>query len=103
MAAFARLIRFKTADGTIKYGDLGSETPTREIRGKEVELLEGDVKAGFRKSGETAKVGELLSPLDVTTGFLCVGLNYRRHAEECSVSFRLAKLKKKIIPAFLLG
>jgi len=85
MAAFARLIRFKTADGTIKYGDLGSETPTREIRGKEVELLEGDVKAGFRKSGETAKVGELLSPLDVTTGFLCVGLNYRRHAEECSL------------------
>jgi len=64
MAAFARLIRFKTADGTIKYGDLGSETPTREIRGKEVELL---------------------SPLDVTTGFLCVGLNYRRHAEECSL------------------
>jgi len=100
MAAFARLIRFKTADGTIKYGDLGSETPTREIRGKEVELLEGDVKAGFRKSGETAKVGELLSPLDVTTGFLCVGLNYRRHAEECSVSFRLAKLKKK--KSFLL-
>lgn len=85
MAAFERLIRFKAADGTVRYGDLGAETPTRDIRGKEVELLDGDVKAGFKKSGGKARVEELLSPLDVTTAILCVGLNYKRHAEECNL------------------
>lgn len=86
MAVFERLIRFRDTDGTVRYGDLGAETPTREICGKEVEVLEGGVEGGFRKSGGKARVEELLSPLEVVAGFLCVGLNYRRHAEECNVS-----------------
>lgn len=85
MATFERLVRFKTVDGAIKYGDLGAETPTREIKGKEVEVLVGDVKSGFRKSGGRAKVAELLNPLETTNIILCVGLNYRRHAEECNL------------------
>ncbi|KAF2855282.1 hypothetical protein T440DRAFT_386166 [Plenodomus tracheiphilus IPT5] len=83
---FQRLIRFKTASGSIKYGDLGgAEVPTLEIAGKEVDVLDGDIKQGFKKSGEKAVVGELLSPLERDTVgiFLCVGLNYRRHAVEC--------------------
>ncbi|KAI8943783.1 hypothetical protein NX059_001757 [Plenodomus lindquistii] len=82
MATFDRLIRFKTTDGSIKYGDLGAETPTKEIAGKEVELLDGDIQSGFKKNGGKAKVGELLSPLETTNIFQCVGLNYKQHAEE---------------------
>ena len=86
MAAFSHLIRFEAADGKTYYGDLKKETPTREIEGKEVELLEGDVKSGFSKKGSTAKISKLLCPLPTTNIILCVGLNYRKHAEECNVS-----------------
>lgn len=88
--SFDRLIRFTTPSGAERYGNLAQETPTREIEGKEVEVLEGSVKSGFRKSGGKEVVGKLLSPLrreDVNV-ILCVGLNYRRHAEECNVSLR---------------
>ncbi|KAH3955363.1 hypothetical protein HBI56_022300 [Parastagonospora nodorum] len=85
--SFDRLIRFTTPSGAERYGNLAQETPTREIEGKEVEVLEGSVKSGFRKSGGKEIVGKLLSPLrreDVNV-ILCVGLNYRRHAEECNL------------------
>jgi transcription initiation factor TFIIH subunit 2 len=87
MAAFSHLIRFEADDGKTYYGDLTKETPTREIQGKEVEVLEGDVKSGFSKKGSKAKVSKLLCPLPTTNIILCVGLNYRQHAEECNVGF----------------
>jgi transcription initiation factor TFIIH subunit 2 len=88
MASFERLIRFETADGKTVYGNLEKEVPTREIEGSEVEILEGDVRSGFKKSGGKAKVRKLLSPLkrEETNIVLCVGLNYRQHAIECDVS-----------------
>jgi len=85
MAAFERLIRFQTADGSVKYGNLEKEVPTTQIEGSEVEVLDGDVKSGLKKTGGKAKVQKLLSPLETTNIILCVGLNYRRHAEECNL------------------
>ncbi|KAH8716920.1 hypothetical protein GQ44DRAFT_688360 [Phaeosphaeriaceae sp. PMI808] len=85
MATFDRLIRFQSSDGNVKYGNLEKETPTREIEGSEVEVLEGDIKSGFKKTGGKAKVEKLLCPLESTNIILCVGLNYRRHAEECKL------------------
>jgi transcription initiation factor TFIIH subunit 2 len=87
-SSFERLIRFESEDGKSLYGNLEKETPTREIEGSEVEVLEGDVKGGFKKSGSKAKVQKLLCPLkrEELNIILCVGLNYRRHAEECNVS-----------------
>jgi transcription initiation factor TFIIH subunit 2 len=93
MASFSHLIRFEANDGKTYYGDLTKETPTREIEGKEVEVLEGDVKSGFSKNGIKAKVSKLLCPLPTTNIILCVGLNYRQHAEECNVSY-IAHLPK---------
>jgi hypothetical protein len=87
--AFDRLIRFQTSDGNVKYGNLEKETSTKEIEGSGVEVLEGDVKSGFKKTGGKATVGKLLSPLkrEELNIILCVGLNYRKHAEECNVRF----------------
>jgi transcription initiation factor TFIIH subunit 2 len=87
MSSFSHLIRFQADDGKTYYGDLTKETPTREIEGSQVEVLEGDVISGFKKSGGKAKVEKLLCPLPTTNIVLCVGLNYRQHAEECNVSF----------------
>lgn len=88
MTSFDRLIRFQTASGETKYGNLPNELSTREIEGSEVEVLDGDVKSGFKKAGSKDKVGKLLCPLrrEEMGVILCVGLNYRRHAEECDVS-----------------
>lgn len=90
MSIFSHLIRFEADDGKTYYGDLTKETPTRDIEGKNVEVLEGDVKSGFTKKGSRAKVSKLLCPLPTTNIILCVGLNYRKHAEESNVSHSVA-------------
>jgi transcription initiation factor TFIIH subunit 2 len=61
MAAFERLIRFETGEGKTMYGNLKTEMPTRDIEGSEVEVLEGDIQSGFKKSGGSAKVGKVRS------------------------------------------
>jgi hypothetical protein len=87
-SSFDRLIRFQTSDGKEVYGNLAQEVLTREIEGSEVEVLEGDLKSGFRKSGDKAKVQKLLCPLkrEELNIIPCVGLNYKHHAEEGNVS-----------------
>ncbi|ORY10579.1 hypothetical protein BCR34DRAFT_674184 [Clohesyomyces aquaticus] len=83
---FERLIRFVAGDDKTYYGNLTKETPTREIQGSEVDLLSGDVKTGFSKTGERATVSKLLCPLPSTNIVMCIGLNYRHHAEEAKLS-----------------
>ena len=104
MAAFERLIRFQAEGGKTVYGNLEKETPTREIEGSSVEVLEGDVKSGFKKTGTKATVSKLLSPLPTTNIILCVGLNYRQHAEESNVRQRSSQIqlnKIEVIRTFI--
>jgi 2-keto-4-pentenoate hydratase/2-oxohepta-3-ene-1,7-dioic acid hydratase in catechol pathway len=46
-----------------------------------VERLEGNPLDGIRLTGKKAVVRKLLAPV-APSGILCIGLNYRRHAEE---------------------
>lgn len=59
MAAFERLIRFEADDGKTYYGDLGKEVPTREIEGKTVSVLDGNIESGFKRTGAEAKVSKV--------------------------------------------
>jgi 2-keto-4-pentenoate hydratase/2-oxohepta-3-ene-1,7-dioic acid hydratase in catechol pathway len=43
--------------------------------------IDGDLFGEFSVTSESADVARLLSPI-APTGFLCIGLNYRRHAHE---------------------
>lgn len=61
MAAFERLIRFEDAEGKTLYGNLEKEVPTKDIQGSTVEVLEGDVKSGFKKTGSKATVSKACS------------------------------------------
>ena len=45
-------------------------------------LLEGNITDGFRSTGQTAVVKKLLAPIEPRQ-ILCIGLNYKFHAEEC--------------------
>ncbi len=68
-----KIIRHKLADGSIQYGSLQPDGTVRRI--------EGDIFADFRVTGESVAPGKLLAPV-VPTSMVCIGLNYRRHAEE---------------------
>jgi 2-keto-4-pentenoate hydratase/2-oxohepta-3-ene-1,7-dioic acid hydratase in catechol pathway len=68
-----RLIRFQDSSGKIHHG-------SQQADGS-VLLLEGDPFAGLKATGQTAEVAKLLAPV-VPSQILCVGLNYRHHAEE---------------------
>lgn len=69
-----RIVRFaKSATGRVLMGALrpGNET---------AEVLAGAFPE-FSASGQVARIGRLLTPI-IPTDILCIGLNYRRHAEE---------------------
>jgi 2-keto-4-pentenoate hydratase/2-oxohepta-3-ene-1,7-dioic acid hydratase in catechol pathway len=68
-----KIIRHKLADGSVQYGSLQADGTARRI--------EGDIFADFRVTGESVALGKLLAPV-VPTSLVCIGLNYRRHAEE---------------------
>ncbi|MDH3585443.1 MAG: DUF2437 domain-containing protein, partial [Phycisphaerae bacterium] len=68
-----RIIRFRDGEGRVQLGvDQGDGT---------AELLEGDLFASPQPTGTRAEVARLLAPLDPRV-ILCIGLNYRQHAEE---------------------
>ncbi len=66
------IVRFITGE-TIRYG--------RKIDDATAELIEGDLFNTLELSGQVAEIEKLLAPV-VPTDILCIGLNYRKHAEE---------------------
>jgi len=68
-----RLIRFQDPAGKINYG-------SQQADGSAL-LLDGDPFSGLKGTGHKAEIAKLLAPI-APTQILCVGLNYRRHAEE---------------------
>jgi 2-keto-4-pentenoate hydratase/2-oxohepta-3-ene-1,7-dioic acid hydratase in catechol pathway len=68
-----KIIRYQDPSGAIHFGALQeNDTALR---------LEGSVYESPRVTDEPAHVEKLLAPVE-PIGLLCIGLNYRRHAEE---------------------
>ena len=68
-----RIIRHQKPDGSLHYAALFSDGSARRI--------EGDILGEFHLTDEPESPGKLLAPLQPTAIF-CIGLNYRKHAEE---------------------
>ncbi|MCZ6792052.1 MAG: fumarylacetoacetate hydrolase family protein [Planctomycetota bacterium] len=68
-----KIIRFVDAEGRECYGEKVDETTAR--------LIEGEILGAHRVTDETRAVAKLLAPIDPRS-ILCIGLNYRKHAEE---------------------
>lgn len=76
-----RIIRFEDEQGRVGYGRLTGEGMTR------AERMTGALFASdFSPTGETAAVKRLLAPF-APTNILCIGLNYRRHADESNMAY----------------
>jgi transcription initiation factor TFIIH subunit 2 len=100
--AFERLIRFENEKGDVVYGNLEKETPTKEIEGSIVEVIDGSIEKGFSKTTQKATVKkvsyllsipfnqltpkQLLCPIPSAHLIICIGINYHQHAQEASVS-----------------
>ena len=71
--AFMKVMRYRTSEGEIHWGSWIAE-------GKALRI-EGDLFSDYRVTEKRDSVFKLLAPL-VPSSILCVGLNYRLHAEE---------------------
>lgn len=68
-----KIIRYRDASGNTHYG--------RQTADGSATRIDGDIFAQHRDTGEKADVAKLLTPI-APVDVLCIGLNYRRHAEE---------------------
>lgn len=68
-----KIIRYRDAEGRIRLGSLRPDGAADEI--------EGDLYGDFRVTGTRAAVAQLLAPV-APVAILCIGQNYRKHAEE---------------------
>ena len=71
-----KIIRYQDKSGKRHYGNMGADGASKRI--------EGDIFGSYKVSEETADVAKLLAPIEPRQ-ILCIGLNYRRHAEETKV------------------
>lgn len=67
------IIRFLDPDGNEHHG--------QPVDSRRAKLIEGDLFGSFRVTGQVLQVEKLLAPV-VPAAILCIGLNYRKHAEE---------------------
>jgi 2-keto-4-pentenoate hydratase/2-oxohepta-3-ene-1,7-dioic acid hydratase in catechol pathway len=67
-----KIARIELEEGEIRFARLTEEG---------LELLEGDLFGGFLATGKKAGKHRLLAPI-IPHAILCIGLNYRAHAEE---------------------
>ncbi len=68
-----KIIRYQDSQGIIHYASQQPDGSALEI--------EGDIFGSHKVTSRKAQVAKLLAPVQ-PTAILCIGLNYRRHAEE---------------------
>lgn len=68
-----RIVRYQDASGVIRYGCQHADASVTQAN--------GDPFAGVQDTEQPADVSKLLAPLD-PPDIICIGLNYRKHAEE---------------------
>ena len=68
-----RIIRYLDTSGAAHFASQQSDGSAFEI--------DGDIYGKFSVSNRKANVKKLLAPIQ-PTAFFCIGLNYKRHAEE---------------------
>jgi len=81
-----RFVRFVDKTGKIVYGEPAASQLFDRLEGVEVDVLSGDPFTGLSKTGTRALISKLLSPIESTPIFQCVGLNYAQHAKEANLA-----------------
>lgn len=72
-----KIIRYQEKNGTIGYASQKQDG---------VYKINGDIFGSFEETSEKVEGFKLLAPV-AATQILCIGLNYRRHADECNMKY----------------
>lgn len=72
-----KIIRFQDRTGDVRYGERADEWSAR--------LVEGNIFQTYQVTNRVVRIEKVLAPVEPPT-ILCIGLNYRRHAEETGVA-----------------
>lgn len=73
-----KIIRYQDAHGAVGYAEM-------QANGSAV-MLNGEPYGGLQSAGQPADVAKLLAPIK-PTAILCIGLNYRKHADETGAKY----------------
>ncbi len=76
-ASFMKIVRYIDAEGNTQTGSLQADGSA--------ERLSGDVYGTLTPTGDKDSIAKLLAPIQPTS-ILCIGLNYKFHAEESGAS-----------------
>ncbi|KAF3398145.1 Fumarylacetoacetate hydrolase domain-containing protein 2 [Penicillium rolfsii] len=85
MMKVSSFIRFEDDKGTVRYGEPAQSDLAGGLIGATVRVVEGAPFGELRLTKAHAKVAKVLSPIESTPIILCIGLNYKKHAEEASL------------------
>ncbi len=72
-----KIIRFKDTAGNVGFATLQDDGSSL--------LIEGDIFGDFTVTEKTVEVDKVLAPIEPAS-ILCIGLNYKRHAEETGMA-----------------
>ena len=85
---FKRLVRFEDAEGVVNYGDVGDNTGANGWEGADVEILEGDIDAGFKRTGRPARIKKVVeSGVVVAEWWTDRQLSFSAHCLKYTCSF----------------
>lgn len=76
-----QIVRYRDPKGVEHHGQLGADGRVERLLGSPFAEADGLQTGGLRPSGEEARLAQLLAPVEARV-FLCIGVNYRRHAAE---------------------
>jgi 2-keto-4-pentenoate hydratase/2-oxohepta-3-ene-1,7-dioic acid hydratase in catechol pathway len=85
--SWTRLIRFEGLDNKIHYGEPinVTEINTNNVKDLKAKIVEGDILTKNNEvTDKVVGVKKLLAPLEKPPTFLCIGLNYKKHAKEAN-------------------
>jgi len=68
-----KILRYQSVDGKISWG--------QEHVGGTVTRIDGDLFGDYQDYGEIVQIAKRLAPVE-PRDIICIGLNYRKHAEE---------------------
>ena len=74
-----KIVRFQDSAGDVRYGEQVDEWSAQ--------LVEGNIFQTYQVTNCVVRIEKLLAPVEPPT-ILCIGLNYRRHAEETGAAIQ---------------
>ncbi|ETS84379.1 hypothetical protein PFICI_02404 [Pestalotiopsis fici W106-1] len=89
MVPWTHLAHFEAKDGKRYFASIKSGTDTTQLQGQSVTGFSSFTDLADEKDGQSLTIEKLLAPVPYDGDIVCIGLNYREHAEEANLTVPL--------------